>query len=67
MWEIFSYGQQPYGEIEENKEIRRGVIHQKVRRENPIRCNCSLNCWGNCVGISFETVLKISRPANCIN
>lgn len=35
MWEIFAHGQQPYGETEGNKEIRHGVIHQKVRAENP--------------------------------
>uniref|UniRef100_A0A0M3IGB9 Tyrosine-protein kinase n=2 Tax=Ascaris TaxID=6251 RepID=A0A0M3IGB9_ASCLU len=35
MWEIFAHGQQPYGETEGNKEIRHGVIHQKLKLTSP--------------------------------
>uniref|UniRef100_A0AAF5PNR0 Tyrosine-protein kinase n=1 Tax=Wuchereria bancrofti TaxID=6293 RepID=A0AAF5PNR0_WUCBA len=35
IWEIYSSGQEPYAEIQDNKELRRGVIEQRVKICSP--------------------------------
>uniref|UniRef100_A0A915PPY8 Tyrosine-protein kinase n=1 Tax=Setaria digitata TaxID=48799 RepID=A0A915PPY8_9BILA len=35
IWEIYSGGQEPYAEIQDNKELRRGVIEQRVKISIP--------------------------------
>uniref|UniRef100_A0A0M3K9B5 Protein kinase domain-containing protein n=1 Tax=Anisakis simplex TaxID=6269 RepID=A0A0M3K9B5_ANISI len=36
MWEIFSDGAHPYGDIEDNREIRHGVLEQRLKLNDPI-------------------------------
>ncbi|VDM47924.1 unnamed protein product [Toxocara canis] len=35
MWEIFSHGAHPYDDIDDNKEIRRGVLEQRLKLPDP--------------------------------
>ncbi|VBB30169.1 unnamed protein product [Acanthocheilonema viteae] len=35
VWEIYSGGQEPYAEIQNNKELRRGIIEQRVKINSP--------------------------------
>lgn len=35
MWEVFSNGAHPYGDIEDNKEVRRQVLAQKLKLADP--------------------------------
>ncbi|VDK88971.1 unnamed protein product [Onchocerca ochengi] len=35
IWEIYSGGQEPYAEIQDNKELRRGVIDQRLKICSP--------------------------------
>ncbi|VDN94600.1 unnamed protein product [Brugia pahangi] len=35
IWEIYSGGQEPYAEIQDNKELRRGIIEQRVKICSP--------------------------------
>uniref|UniRef100_A0A0M3IN14 Protein kinase domain-containing protein n=1 Tax=Ascaris lumbricoides TaxID=6252 RepID=A0A0M3IN14_ASCLU len=58
MWEIFAHGQQPYGETEGNKEIRHGVIHQKVRAKNPAAIS-----WISGAHPMFYPELKLTSPS----
>uniref|UniRef100_A0A0R3RGR3 Tyrosine-protein kinase n=1 Tax=Elaeophora elaphi TaxID=1147741 RepID=A0A0R3RGR3_9BILA len=35
VWEIYSGGQEPYAEIQDNKELRKGIIEQRVKINSP--------------------------------
>ncbi|VDK29907.1 unnamed protein product [Gongylonema pulchrum] len=35
MWEIYSGGQEPYGMVQDNREVRRGVIEQRLKVSIP--------------------------------